>query len=347
MRPVTGGEALVRQGDDADALYFVESGRFRVVVNKKRIVAHIETGEAVGELAFFAGGKRTADVIATRDSKVREVSRQAFDEIALRHPELYAAMLKLVSERLAVATARTSSITSNIPRVIALLPAGNSALPDGFLMRMAEAFEAVVAAGTPVVPLDRGTSEAADSGEYQSWLAEQEAKGAYVLIDGSGPEDWGQMVCRNADALVMVARPGQADPEPNAMEISAMRSIAEPQRSLLLLRKSSDKSISRSSEWIDPRSPKLHHHVALDNDADFTKVARFLTGRAVGIVLAGGGALGCAHLGVIKASGRPIFRSISLAVRAQGRRWAALLPAGCRWKKRSTRWRRCSSMPRR
>tara|TARA_R110000796_G_scaffold8843_42_gene29662 strand:+ start:54525 stop:56222 length:1698 start_codon:yes stop_codon:yes gene_type:complete len=301
MRPVTGGEALVRQGDDADALYFVESGRFRVVVNKKRIVAHIETGEAVGELAFFAGGKRTADVIATRDSKVREVSRQAFDEIALRHPELYAAMLKLVSERLAVATARTSSITSNIPRVIALLPAGNSALPDGFLMRMAEAFEAVVAAGTPVVPLDRGTSEAADSGEYQSWLAEQEAKGAYVLIDGSGPEDWGQMVCRNADALVMVARPGQADPEPNAMEISAMRSIAEPQRSLLLLRKSSDKSISRSSEWIDPRSPKLHHHVALDNDADFTKVARFLTGRAVGIVLAGGGALGCAHLGVIKA----------------------------------------------
>lgn len=301
MRPVAGGEALVRQGDDADALYFVESGRFRVVVNKKRIVAHIETGEAVGELAFFAGGKRTADVIATRDSKVREVSRQAFDEIALRHPELYAAMLKLVSERLAVATARTSSITSNIPRVIALLPAGNSALPDGFLMRMAEAFEAVVAAGTPVVPLDHGTSEAADSGEYQSWLAEQEAKGAYVLIDGSGPEDWGQMVCRNADALVMVARPGQADPEPNAMEISAMRSIAEPQRSLLLLRKSSDKSISRSSEWIDPRNPKLHHHVALDNDADFTKVARFLTGRAVGIVLAGGGALGCAHLGVIKA----------------------------------------------
>tara|TARA_R110000787_G_scaffold111730_1_gene220636 strand:+ start:13762 stop:15555 length:1794 start_codon:yes stop_codon:yes gene_type:complete len=301
MKQIAGGEALVRQGDDADALYFVESGRFRVVVNKARIVAHIETGEAVGELAFFAGGKRTADVIATRDSMVRKVSRQAFDEIALRHPELYAAMLKLVSERLAVATARTSSITSNNPRVIALLPAGNGALPDGFLMRMAEAFEAVVAAGTPVVPLDRGTSEAADSGEYQSWLAEQEAKGAYVLIDGSGPEDWGQMVCRNADALVMVARPGQADPEPNAMEISAMRSIAEPQRTLLLLRKSSDKSISRSSEWIDPRGPKLHHHVALDNDADFTKVARFLTGRAVGVVLAGGGALGCAHLGVIKA----------------------------------------------
>ena len=301
IRQIAGGEALVRQGEDADALYFVESGRFRVVVNKKRIVAHIETGEAVGELAFFAGGKRTADVIATRDSVVREVSRQSFDEIALRHPALYAAMLKLVSERLAVATARTSSISSNIPRVIALLPAGTSTLPDGFLARLAEAFEAVVRPDVPVVPIDRSTSEAADASEYQTWLAEQEAKGAYVLIDGSGSEDWAQMVCRNADALVMVARPGQTDPEPNARERSAMRWIAEPQRTLFLLRTSADKKISRSGEWIDPRAPKLHHHVALDKDADFTKVARFLTGRAVGVVLAGGGALGCAHLGVIKA----------------------------------------------
>ncbi len=301
MRQIAGGEALVHQGDDADALYFVESGRFRVVINKVRIVAHIETGEAVGELAFFAGGKRTADVIATRDSRVREVSRRAFDEIALLHPELNAAMLKLVSERLAIATARTSSITANIPRVIAMLPAGTSTLPDGFLARMAAAFEAVVRPETPIVPIDRATSEAADAHEYQAWLAEQEARGAYVLIDGSGPEDWGQMVCRNADALVMVARPGEAQSEPNAMEISAMRWIAEPQRSLLLLRKSADKKIRRSGEWIDPRSPKLHHHVALDNEADLTKVARFLTGRAVGVVLAGGGALGCAHLGVIKA----------------------------------------------
>lgn len=301
VRQIAGGEALVRQGDDADALYFVESGRFRVVVNKVRIVAHIEAGEAVGELAFFAGGKRTADVIATRDSTVREVSRQAFDKIASRYPQLNVAMLKLVSERLAVATARTSSISSNNPRVIAILPAGTSTLPDGFLTRLAEAFEAVVRTDTPVIPLDRATSEAGDAREYQSWLAEQEAMGAYVLIDGSGSDDWGEMVCRNADALVMVARPGQSEPEPNAMEISAMRYIAEPQRTLLLLRKSADKNISKSGEWIDPRMPKLHHHVALDHAGDFTKVARFLTGRAVGVVLAGGGALGCAHLGVIKA----------------------------------------------
>ncbi len=81
MRQVAGGEALVHQGEDADALYFVESGRFRVVINQSRIVAHIETGEAVGELAFFAGGKRTADVVGMRDSRVLEVSRRALTRL--------------------------------------------------------------------------------------------------------------------------------------------------------------------------------------------------------------------------------------------------------------------------
>ena len=301
LKSVSGGEVLVAQGDDADALYFVESGRFRVVVNKIHIVAYIEAGEALGELAFFADGKRTADVIATRDSVVLKVSRSAFDDIARNHPELTQAMLKLVSERLVVATSRAGSISSSPPRVIALLPAGTSRLPGGLLARLTAAFEGVVKADTPVIALDQGTSEASDPAAYQSWLAEQEAKGAYILIDGSGSEEWGEQVCRNADALVMVGRPGQAEPDLNAMEHKAMRWIASPQRTLLLIREKAAKTISKSGVWIDPREPKLHHHVALDSDADFAKVARFLTGRAVGLVLAGGGALGCAHLGVVQA----------------------------------------------
>ncbi|HEY9092165.1 cyclic nucleotide-binding and patatin-like phospholipase domain-containing protein [Parasphingorhabdus sp.] len=300
-KPVRGGELLVEQGDDADALYFVESGRLRVVVNKAHLVAYIEAGEAVGELAFFAGGKRTADVIATRDSVVLEVPRSAYDAIAKDHPELTEAMLKLVSERLAVATARTASVSSSTPRVIAILPAGTSELPEGLLQRLTAAFEATVRAETPVIAVDRASNIAPDSAAYQAWLAQQEAKGAYVLIDGSGPDEWGQRVCRNADALVMVGMPGHGDPQPSPIERIAMGWIPAPQRTLLLVRDTASQPIANSGAWIDPRSPKLHHHVALDSDADFAKVARFLTGRAIGLVLAGGGALGCAHLGVVQA----------------------------------------------
>ena len=45
----------------------------------------------------------------------------------------------------------------------------------------------------------------------------------------------------------------------------------------------------------------MHHHVSLEDDLDFKSLHRFLTGRAVGYVAAGGGGFGPAHIGVFKA----------------------------------------------
>jgi NTE family protein len=44
-----------------------------------------------------------------------------------------------------------------------------------------------------------------------------------------------------------------------------------------------------------------HHHIRAGNSSDIRRLARFIAGRAVGIVLAGGGARGFAHIGIIKA----------------------------------------------
>ena len=44
-----------------------------------------------------------------------------------------------------------------------------------------------------------------------------------------------------------------------------------------------------------------HHHIRAGNKADVARLARFIAGRAVGLVLAGGGARGFAHIGIIKA----------------------------------------------
>ncbi len=37
-----------------------------------------------------------------------------------------------------------------------------------------------------------------------------------------------------------------------------------------------------------------------DIHSDFSRLARFLTGTAIGLVLGGGGARGCAHVGMVK-----------------------------------------------
>ena len=301
-REISGGECLVRQGDPADTLFFVEAGRFRVLIETDagaKVVAQIESGEPVGELAFFGGGTRTATLQASRDSVVMAVDRLAYDGVVAKHPELAAMLLKSVSQRLAAVTAKTPQMAARPPRVIACMMAGRADMPRDFLPRLAAAMRAVLPDDREVVLIGEDDAPPGNASAYQSWLREAEARGGYILVDACGDEQWGALACRNADGLLTIADSGH-NPMLSGLEQMAHSAIEPFNRTLLVMRQHHDDPIRGTIGWLGERTPHLHHHVALDRDEDFAKVARFLTGRAVGLVLAGGGALGCAHLGVVR-----------------------------------------------
>jgi len=57
-----------------------------------------------------------------------------------------------------------------------------------------------------------------------------------------------------------------------------------------------------TARWLEPpRQFALHHHVRVGVDQDVERLARLLSGRAVGVVLGGGGARAFAHIGVMQA----------------------------------------------
>jgi predicted acylesterase/phospholipase RssA len=56
-----------------------------------------------------------------------------------------------------------------------------------------------------------------------------------------------------------------------------------------------------TAAWLDGRTIAAHHHVRLSSDADLRRLARRLTGKAVGLVLGGGGARGFVHIGALRA----------------------------------------------
>src|SRR3989344_2718075 len=104
------GNILVRQGDPADSLYFLETGRLRVLIETptgNKAVAQIEAGEPVGELAFFGGGTRTATLQASRDSVVMVLDRASYDAVVAAYPQLVPAILTAVTQRLAAVTPNT------------------------------------------------------------------------------------------------------------------------------------------------------------------------------------------------------------------------------------------------
>ncbi len=303
-RIIPGGRNLVEQGNDANAIFFVQTGRFRVLITKpdgsQHMVAEVNAGEPVGELAFFGGGKRTATVQAARDSIVLALGREAYEAVAAAHPEIVSVLLGAVSRRLAAVTAKTPQMEARPARVIAVLPAGNSSYPDDFVRQAGHMLQHAVGTAQTVTAVTQDDVTAVSSAEYERWLQAEEARGGYVLVDARGDMDWSRMVCRNADALVMVAGSNAADSTPSDLEEAAFNWIWPENRTLVLLRETAGTPIQGTQAWLRPREPHLHLHLALDMPGDMARLARFLGGCAVGLVLAGGGALGCAHLGIVR-----------------------------------------------
>jgi rhodanese-related sulfurtransferase len=88
--PVRKGEVVVREGDEGDYYYVIESGRFRVertVGGVKVELAELTSGDAFGEEALASDARRNATVVAAADGEMLRLGKRDFDAL-LREPLL-------------------------------------------------------------------------------------------------------------------------------------------------------------------------------------------------------------------------------------------------------------------
>ena len=104
-------EVLIRQGEDADDVFFVATGRVRVQITlPDGRVLRVRTmlgGAIVGEIAPYLHQSRTADVIVDASSEVFRLGADDLGRLEREDPELAALAHRLLasnlSEKLAVA----------------------------------------------------------------------------------------------------------------------------------------------------------------------------------------------------------------------------------------------------
>jgi CRP-like cAMP-binding protein len=78
------GELIFAEGDTADYVYFIESGRVSIFIRKFTVQEEIATlgpGEYFGEMAVFYKDKRTASVVALTDTALLSVDRNVFMDL--------------------------------------------------------------------------------------------------------------------------------------------------------------------------------------------------------------------------------------------------------------------------
>jgi NTE family protein len=297
------GEVLVRQGEPSDALYFVLSGRFTVHRDGAvEPIAEIAQGQPIGEIGFFAGLPRTATVVALRDSRVLAITRDRFHEIGESSPGLRDTLIVSLARRLSEGVGRAAKHPTLV-RTVAVMPAGGSPPAQSFVNALRNVFgsssrtlfltEAEIAARFPGVALDDPA--------MSNWLNAAEIDSEFIFyITDDALTDWTMKCIRQADALLLVAAAG-ASVEISPSERFAFSILPLSARRLVVLHQARTDIASGTAAWLERRDVFMHHHVALQDEIDVRRLFRFLSGRALGFVAGGGGALGSAHLGAYKA----------------------------------------------
>jgi NTE family protein len=280
---VPGGRLLFEAGAPADAVYFVVSGCLGVYGPGGELMGRIAAGETVGEMSLIVSRPRTATVRALRDSELAKLPAGAFERVLLGHPE---AILRLARHSVLrmVDGRRDEPIT---PRTIALLPLGD--------VDAARHAPRLVAALTRLGRADLVVKSRAGS-HSPRWFHEHESRNDFVVYQAdAGDTPWTQLCLRQADVTLLAA--SAADP-PCAWPADRWREGSMRGAELLLLHEGTF-TTGAAARWRALFDGMPIHHLRFD--ADYARLVRLLTGRAVGLVLSGGGARGFAHLGVVRA----------------------------------------------
>uniref|UniRef100_A0A673HSC5 lysophospholipase n=1 Tax=Sinocyclocheilus rhinocerous TaxID=307959 RepID=A0A673HSC5_9TELE len=215
---------------------------------------------------------------------------------------------------------------------VAVLPVWDEVPISAFNLELSHALSAIgptLLLTSDIIRERLGASALDSIHEYRlsGWLAQQEDINRIVLYQtDSSMTPWTQRCIRQADCILIV---GLGDQEPALGELEQMleNTAVRALKQLVLLHREDGPGPSRTVEWLNMRSwCSGHLHLkcprrvfsrrspsklrevyekvfekTADRHSDFSRLARVLTGNSIALVLGGGGARGCSHVGVIKA----------------------------------------------
>ncbi|TFJ96918.1 N-acetylglutamate synthase, mitochondrial [Platysternon megacephalum] len=311
---VEAGRALYRQGDKSDCTYIVLNGRLRSVIQKgsgkKELVGEYGRGDLIG-------------VVVTR--LIHLLSQKILGNLQQLCGPFTGSSLGVAS------SSELTNPASNLSTV-AVLPVCDDVPMAAFTLELEHALNAIgptLLLTSDIIRARLGASALDSIQEYRlsGWLAQQEDIHRIVLYQTDCTlTPWTVRCIRQADCILIV---GLGDQEPalgkleQMLENTAVRALKQ----LILLHREDGPRPSRTVEWLNMRSwCSGHLHIKCprrvfsrrspnklremyakvfekdaDRHSDFSRLARVLTGNSIALVLGGGGARGCSHIGVIKA----------------------------------------------
>lgn len=313
---VAGGQTLMAQGEPGDSMYLMISGRVRAYVRGddgvEQLVREMARGQIIGEMSLYTDEPRSASVVAIRDSVLVRLGKHAFNELLGSSARISILLTRQIIHRLQNPQPRSQLAR---PVSIALVPVTAGVDLRWFASRLAAQLSrtarvCVVDAAQIDQALDQPGLAQSEPGDpvtdraIGTWLDQIEAAHDYVLLLAEdGPSAWTRHCSRRCDEVLLLA---DADQPPVLHDnergcLMQRQGRSEASETLVLLHPADRRCPQDTRLWLNRRPVSGHLHIRPALDRDMARLARIQSCTAVGLVLAGGGARGCAHLGVYRA----------------------------------------------
>lgn len=306
------GQTLFSQGDAGDCMYFVMRGRLAAALKSgskpPKIVMEVGRHEMIGEIALFTQQARTATVFALRDSLVLQISQQHFEKISKISPLFALHISKAVIERLS-----RSMLDLPPPKtkanVLTIINTYSGLQDHGFshslyseLTNHGAAICVNKSDFTKFTGHDLHSEEDTSNAfqQFANWIDELELNYRFILLRVDDPDSlWATRCIGLGDRILLLADHNSSERDNDHLTTLTNRSYTHSEL-IILHDNKGDKQLT-AQHLLKHRNVHTHHNIYAKNKDDIAKLARFYAGKAIGLVLAGGGAKGFAHIGVLRA----------------------------------------------
>ncbi|ELU38806.1 hydrolase [Rhizoctonia solani AG-1 IA] len=337
---VDAGQVLWRPGEPSDSFYMVLNGRLRALTEKEEgvdIVGEYGQGDTVGELDVITSSSRRTTLHAIRDTELARMPMSLFNAISIRLLRMIASRVRNEVDQTSINPRQqigSKEIGRNNPnlKTVCILPSTRDVPVVVFATKLQAALEDM---GAPTSFLTQasvtrhlGRHAFTKLGKLKAagWLAEQEQRYRIVLYVADTPvgSPWTQTCIRQVSWAVLYDGFLCPGPEAEFVLIRIDRGFMDTRTSnchpnsqgliqpevqemqdtdaaaIIAFNKIKNKvqleiqKYTRSQVNTRPHRPK--------HFSDFSRLARRLCGKSVGLVLGGGGARGILSIkGVIRA----------------------------------------------
>jgi len=311
-RRLEAGEVLFREGDLADAAYFVVGGRLMVLAadadGNEQLIAELGRGEIVGELGLLDRARRSATVRAVRDTTLAAFSTSTFEELVATSPQMMLNVTRGILTRLRKPTQRKFDRAASLT-IAVTADTDADALVSAIVEEIARFGTAKHLSSDRV---DRTLNRTAISQiatdnvgvpRLAEFMHEADVGNDHVVLQTDREMTaWTRRAIRQADRVVVVC-----SPNPDAAERALISEIfgtldgaSHVATMLGVLHPPTVDRPRRTAALTSAWAVDDVVHIRAGSSADLSRLARLASGHGYGLVLSGGGARGFAHLGVVR-----------------------------------------------